>query len=299
VKKSNIFYFPAGVSSIFQICYEGNRELIYEGARGGGFRIKKGVYTYGEISEKDEVFINGIRENNAKTSFKVIELMKKMFGINEGIRLYHNIEIPIGSGFGSSAAGALGAAFAINDLFNLNVEKFKLAEIAHIAEILSLTGLGTVSGLFSFKGSVGLIIKEGAPGICEIKELNVDEDVIFVSINFKPIEKSSFIVSEEKKKIINEIASDLILKIQEEGTAEALLKYSRIFAERTKIADSFILNLTDYLIKLGFIGATQNMIGYGVHGLIKKEKYKMIEKELKRKFLDKIIISELQDKLFI
>ncbi len=295
MERSKVIYFPAGVSSIFKIEYYRNRDLIFEGAKGGGFRIKLGTYTYAEIGEKDEVIINGIKEN-AKTTYKVIDLMKKRYNIYENIRVVHRIEIPIGCGFGTSGSGALGAVFAIADLFKIKDDDYyKLASIAHEAEILALTGLGTVSGLVSFKGAAGLIIKEGAPGICEIKELEVKDDYLFVSVVFSPIPKDSIILSQEKKIIIDRIAEDLIRKIEEEGTAEALLKYSRIFAEKAGFLDNFLLSVIEKFIKLGFIGATQNMIGKAVHGLIHRDKFKEISEKFYELFGSyRIVISELQ-----
>jgi pantoate kinase len=292
--RSKVIYVPAGVSSIFKIEYYKNRDLIFEGAKGGGFRIKLGTYTYAEINEKDEVIINGKKEN-AKTTYKVIELIKQRYHINENIRIVHRIEVPIGCGFGTSGSGSLGAVFAIADLFKIKDDYYKLASIAHEAEILALTGLGTVSGLASFKGAAGLITKEGAPGICEIKELEVKDDYLFVSVVFAPIPKDSIILSEEKKVILDRVAENLLRKIEEEGTAEALLKYSRIFAEKSGFLDDFLRSVIEKFIKLGFVDAAQNMIGKAVHGLINKEKFE----EIKEKFYElfgsyDIVISELQ-----
>lgn len=279
MKRSKVVYFPSGVSSIFKICYEGNRDLIYEGAKGGGFKIKLGSYTYSKLSEKDEVIING-KKLNAKTTFKVIELMKKIYGIKEGIKVIHEIKAPIGYGFGTSGSGALGAVFSISDLFNIKEDFNKLAQIAHKAEILASTGLGTVSGLAHFKGNVGVIIKPGAPGICEIKELEIEENVLFISIIISPISKDSIIFSEKYKNKINSLAEELIQKILEERNAEGLLKYSRIFCEKAGFADKYLIDLMDKLIKLGFIGVTQNMIGRAVHGIINKNKFEKVKKEI-------------------
>jgi pantoate kinase len=291
-ERSRTVYVPAGLSSIFQICYEGNRDLELEGAKGGGFRLKLGTYTYAEISEVDEVFINGIKEEG-KTSLKVIELFKKKFQINENIRLVHKIEVPIGCGFGTSGSGALGAVFAIADLFDIKAPYCELANIAHEAEILSLTGLGTVAGLSSFKGSCGLIIEAGGPCICKTKELKVDRNDVLVSIVISNIDKATVLQSEEKKKIVNALAEDLMKDIDD---AYSLLDKARIFAIKAGFADNYLQYLMNFMLKIGFKGVAQNMIGKAVHGLIDKDHLEHVIKELSKNLNGKIVVSELQEK---
>lgn len=292
-RSSEWIYVPSGLSSIFQICYTGKREIIFEGAKGGGFRLKLGTRTKAIISDKNEVYING-EKVEAKTTFKVIEIFKKKFGIEENFKIIHEIEVPIGCGFGTSASGALGASFAIAELLGIKMNFCELANIAHEADILAVTGLGTVSGLASFKGSVGLIIKPGGPCVCETKQLEVDEEDILVALVFSSFEKSKVLLSEDMKKKINGLAEKLIPLIEREGNAYSLLNYSRIFAERTGLMDEELKKVCDFMLKKGFKGATQNMIGRAVHGLIDKRKMDFVE-ELKNKFDAKIIVSELQE----
>ena len=54
-------------------------------------------------------------------------------------------------------------------------------------------------------------------------------------------------------------------------TPENLLKQSRLFAEKTRIASENLLKLSDKAVELGAIGSTQNMIGNGIHALVRKE----------------------------
>jgi len=291
-KRSRTIYVPAGLSSIFQVCYEGNRDLELEGARGGGFRLKLGTYTYAELSKVDEVFINGFKEEG-KTSLKVIELFKKKFQIEESIRLFHKIEVPIGCGFRTSGSGALGAVFAIADLFDIRASYCELANIAHKAEILSLTGLGTVAGLSSFKGSCGLIIEAGGPCICKTQVLKVDRDDVLVSIVISNIDKATVLQSEEKKKLVNALAEDLMKDIDD---AYSLLDRASVFAIKAGFADAYLQKLMDFMLKIGFKGVAQNMIGKAVHGLVDKNHLERVVKELSRNLNYKIVVSELQEK---
>ena len=53
-----------------------------------------------------------------------------------------------------------------------------------------------------------------------------------------------------------------------------LLRHSRSFAERSGIASKDLLTLSDKAVKLGAIGATQNMIGNAIHCLVKRSQSK-------------------------
>ncbi len=291
-EKSDIIYVPAGLSSIFQVHYEG-KELEKEGARGGGFRLELGSYTFAEYGENDEVFINGVKEE-ARTTFKVIELMRKKFSIEGKFKIYHKIELPIGCGFGTSASGALGTVFAIKNLVGLKASYCELTGIAHEADILALTGLGTVAGLASFKGKSGLLDKPGSPCFSEAKELEVDEEDVLVSLVFSRMEKAPWISSERIIKAINPVAEELLEKIKDEGTAYSLLKYSLIFAEKCGFLDDELKKISEYMIKLGFKGVGQNMIGRALHGLISYKKIDEVPKELERRFGAQVIVSNLQ-----
>ncbi|HLI46278.1 MAG TPA: hypothetical protein VKU94_03710, partial [Geobacterales bacterium] len=257
-RKSRTFYVPGGLSSIFENCFEGKRSLEEEGARGGGFRLRLGTYTYAEYSDSDCVIINGNIEKNAKTTLKVIELFRQRYDIQDRFKIYHKIELPMGCGFGTSGSGALGAVFALADLCGINDSYCNLTNIAHDAEILALTGLGTVSGLGSFRGACGLIIEPGSPCNCKIKELEVDENDVLISLVFSPINKAEILISGKKRAGMNRLARELMSKIED---AYSLLKYSRIFAEKAGFADYHLRQIMRHFLRLGFKEVAQNMIG--------------------------------------
>ena len=87
----------------------------------------------------------------------------------------HKIEVPIGTGFGTSAGGALTAGLALKEALDLPLTHNQIGKIAHIAEIECQTGLGTVSSLTSTGGCV-LVVEPGAPGICQIDRIPITPD---------------------------------------------------------------------------------------------------------------------------
>ena len=94
--------------------------------------------------------------------------------------LNHQIEVPIGTGFGTSAGGALTAGLALKEALDLPLTYNQIGKIAHIAEIQCQTGLGTVSSLTSTGGCV-LVVEPGAPGICQIDRIPITPDYVVVA----------------------------------------------------------------------------------------------------------------------
>jgi len=288
-KNSLVVHVPSGVSSFFEICdteTDGSRitENQRIGSRGGGFIIRKGSMTAASrISSKyDLVTINGKIRDDARTTLKVVELMRREFDIG-CVRISHKIEPPIGAGFGTSGSGAIGTAMAISDLFELHLTLSEAAHFAHSSEIECLTGLGTVISLVSGSGAIGLVTEPGEYGIGKVDAIIADYDhYLLVCASFGPIEKSSVLTSESRRSQVNEFGAEAMRIIRKERTVESLLSNSRIFAERTGLASKTILKLVDAAVGLGAIGATQNMIGNGIHCLIDRSKRAQFMKQFVR-----------------
>jgi pantoate kinase len=280
-KASKRIYVPCAVSSFFEIHdteADGTRiaNELRIGARGGGFIIKKGNTTQAFISKlaSDVVFINGRPSPNARTSLKVLELMRNDHDIPP-VRITHQILPPIGSGFGTSGAGAIGTTIAVSDLLGLNLTLSQASDYAHRAEIQSVTGLGTVISLISGSGAIGLVTEPGSFSVGRVDSLLKDySEYSLICASFRPIEKSTVLLDEEKRVKVNEFGREVLNQVLRERTPESLLHGSRIFAEKTGIAPTDLLKLADDAKKFGAAGATQNMIGNAIHCLVSKSRRK-------------------------
>ncbi|GBF36046.1 homoserine kinase [Methanofervidicoccus abyssi] len=71
------------------------------------------------------------------TAGVVVREIIKDFNIKEGVKIEIEKGIRPGSGLGSSAASSAGAAFAMNELFNLNLSKLELVKYASLGESIS------------------------------------------------------------------------------------------------------------------------------------------------------------------
>lgn len=299
IRYSRSVFVPSAVSSFFEVCdedQEGNKIIdpLKVGARGGGFKILKGVTTQAVIgqSSQDEVYINGHLTPGAKTSLEAIRLARETYNFKGCVHVEHKVEVPIGCGFGTSAAGALGTILAIQDALGIS-DRASAADLAHIAEVKSLTGLGTVIAAASSGGSMGLVTEPGAPSLGAVKLFDFDtSQYMFISIVFGAVNKATVLASEKHKKTVNKWGRKVLEAILDNPTPVNLLKQSLLFAEKTRLATKDLIELAHHIERSGAEGAAQNMIGRAVHSMVKVNKVTNIVRDLRRLFpFAKIIVS--------
>nr|MDO8111434.1 hypothetical protein [Candidatus Sigynarchaeota archaeon] len=142
-------------------------DLLTIGSRGGGPCLSECGVTSIEINEREKpgsmkVFINGDDcSSSAKTTLSVIKWMAKDLVSTTAITIRHEFPVLMGAGYGSSGAGALGTAIALNVLFDLGLSLNDCGKYAHCAEVENKTGLGTIGG--QVRGGCTISIVPGFP----------------------------------------------------------------------------------------------------------------------------------------
>lgn len=239
------------------------------GSRGGGFGFQKGVTTEVTTSEAEEnsikIFINGREAPEAETTRTVVKMLLDRVQDKYEVTVRHAVEVPIGAGFGSSAAGALTTALALSRALDLNLTYNQIGRIAHIAEVKCKTGLGTVGPLMI--GGCVITLEPGAPGIAKIDRIPISTDYIIIAGVFGPIPTREILSSNERKLAVNRWGKKTLEEILAEPSLENFLKCCRKFAEKSGFMTRKTKRLMDLAIKAGAIGAAQNMVGEAVHAL--------------------------------
>ena len=272
-------FSPAGISSFFEICDRTpDGKLIADpervGARGGGFSPDKGVTTEVIVTEAEEnyvqVVINGENCPEAATTKSVVEMLTSNVSENYAITVIHQVNVPVGAGFGSSAAGALGAALALSKALGLNLTYNQLGRIAHVAEVKCKTGLGTVGPLLF--GGCGLTLEPGAPGIARLDRIPVSSDHRLVVGTFRPYPTKELLSSQESREIINEWGRKTLKRILADPSLETFMGACKDFAVGTGFVTDRVQKLMKLAEKAGAVGAAQNMLGEAVHAVVTVEK---------------------------
>jgi pantoate kinase len=294
-------FSPGGISSFFQICdttADGKPIIQSEriGATGGGFVIQKGVRTHVEVSDSENttirVFINGKLAPEAETTRTVAETLLNKTKTTHKVAIKHEIEIPIGAGFGTSAGGAIGTALALSKAIGLKFTYNELGRIAHAAEIKCKTGLGTVGPIML--GGCILTVEAGGPGMGVVDRIPITEDYMIVAGTIGPTATKQVLSSPEKRRQVNQWGKRTLDQILEEPSLENFLQRSLEFAEKT----GFMTNQTKKLVRLaqraGAIGVAQNMVGEAVHAVAREEDAERIVEAFKEELpKEKVLESKI------
>ena len=270
-------FSPSHITGFFKIVDEESEPLL-KGSMGAGISLSKGVKTHMKIKESFspelEVIVNDkILISTQLTRYMIDKLL-------QGDRKYsilvnHEIEVPIGSGFGSSGACILSLALAINEALGIGLSKIKVAQFAHLAEIEYKTGLGTV--IAETYGGFEVRIKAGAPGIGKIEQIPVGNDYSVVCLNLSPISTKKVLNDRNLCKCINESSKGLINSLMEKRSPENFMKLSRKFADSINIFTNGIKNVLNEVDLYGFT-CSMAMIGESIFSFTKTAEAKELAK---------------------
>lgn len=269
-------FSPGHITGLFQICDQ-PKDLLLKGSRGAGVSITNGVTTKVSIKpsskSSSKIKINEMSTKSAEVSKQVINAFLSRVGEDYEILVDHEVRVPIGSGFGSSGAGALSLALALNEALNLGLPCIETAQIAHIAEVKCKTGLGTV--IAENFGGVEIRVEPGAPGIGKIKSIPVNDDYVVTCLNFGKLSTKKNLSDEKIRHRINESGKKLIDKLIATSNISNFMVFSRIFAEDIGLIS---LRMRKVLEETDSIGVTCSMAAFGetIFSIVKRNETKEI-----------------------
>jgi len=294
-------FAPGAISSFFEIHDTEDdhpiTDLLKVGAVGGGFGLQKGTTTTVKVEETDEnsvnVTING-EAADAKVTKHVTQALLQKAPKKYAVTVEHQIDVPIGMGFGTSAGGALTTGLALKEALSLPLTYNQVGQAAHIAEIQCQTGLGTVSSL-NFGGGLILVTEAGAPGICQTDRIPISSDYVVVAGFYRSlIPKKSVLSSPEKKAEINRYGKKTLEAILAEPSLENFLEQCWAFSQKAGFATESITTLVEAAKKAGAVGAAQNMIGAAVHAVVHEENAVSVAEAFKKTLpQNQVIISKI------
>lgn len=229
-KAATVAFAPAHITGFFEIC-DSPKGPLKKGSRGAGISLSKGVFTKVRLTPGGRdvsITING-KPSRAPVSRAVLRhFALKGFHRTGRLEIDHLVQVPTGSGFGTSGAGALSLALAMNSLLGGKLTKAEAAQIAHLAELECRTGLGTVSG--EFVGGFEVRTKAGAPGVGKVVKLPMSRNLEVLCLRFGPVSKPTALSDPRFRRAVNK---------QGRWMVKALLKNPARFMELSrKFAES-------------------------------------------------------------
>jgi pantoate kinase len=183
------------------------------------------------------------------------------------IRLEQEVQTPIGSGFGASAASSVSAVYAAAGVLGIHRPKKELALFAHDAEIIEQTGLGTVSVVYGAVGA-GAITRPGSPGNARFITVKAPSDIRIVTAHVAPYDKKDALSSTKLSRRINVLGEGALRAFLADPSIETLAAGGESFSRNLGLENSEMKKLIQVAKRAGAKYASQNMIGYAIHSLV-------------------------------
>lgn len=246
---SNSVFVPGHITGFFTI--ENHEISLKNGSCGAGFLLTKGVRTTVEYA--DELIID-VNQGDSTVIDEVLSIME----IEPNFKITQDIQLPIGAGFGTSAASALSLTLSLNQLLDLGYSQELCGQIAHMAEINLGGGLGDVIA----QTGHGLVLRcdSGAPGVGEIKSF--EHDIYIAWKTFGEIDTSSIIQDPHHREVISDAGLKYLEFFEEKSSIVNFLDFSYRFACQTNLMSSEVRELVDYLnSKDDILGSSMAMLG--------------------------------------
>ena len=242
---------PGHISGYFRRC--AGPDGAATGSVGGGIVIAEGVTVEAARSEAPSVRVlvcsGGAPVSVGRTSPPLEYLMDRL---DAPAALTTRCTLPIGAGFGLSAAALLASGAALSALHGLDLSRSEVAAAAHEAEVRFRTGLGDVAAA---QGG-GVVVRRG-PGIAA-EVLRFSSDVPIAAVSFGPIPTPAVLDSADAMARVRAAYPSA-----EPRGLEELVRVSRTFAERSGLVTSGVRAALAACDKAG-VPASMTMLGDGV-----------------------------------
>lgn len=145
------------------------------------------------------------------------------------VRLSH--ELPVGQGFGMSAAGALATALAVSKA--LGSLRAPAIEVAHLADLFGGGGLGGVSAILG--GGLEVRTTPGLPPAGRIRRSRFPHPV-FVAVAGKPLPSPRLLHNPRFLQHVESAAADGLASLDRRSNARDFLAASEQFTDRLALA---------------------------------------------------------------
>jgi pantoate kinase len=252
-------FCPGHISGYFRRI-EGD-SVAATGSIGAGVVISEGVTATVAPADSPSVSVNRMDErgNLIHHSLRSPPLEYVLGKLSVTVAVETECHLPIGAGFGLSAAALLATLTAVSESHTLDLSPHDIAALAHEAEVIHRTGLGDVAAC---QGG-GRVVRNG-PGIDGGITRMFDLPEPLYAVSFGPISTPSVLGSPEQ---MERVAAAFPPGLPKD--AGDFFRISRLFAEKsgllTKDAGAVISTCAD-----NNIPASMTMLGNGVFAYGKK-----------------------------
>lgn len=229
-------FCPGHITAFFEICDQ-TEDPLKKGSRGAGICISLGARSTVSIEESAWQQVNVRIDGKESIGTVTRDAINYLIGDrNLTIEVDTALDLPMEQGFAMSAAGALSASFAL--CTELDIDRHKAFEAAHIAEIKNKTGLGDVAGIYA--GGMEVRLEPGLPPQGVVEHIDAKSDLILTVIG-KPIKTPDILTDQEKRQTISAAGRKCVDEFVESRTLEHLFALGMEFVEYTGLTSKEML----------------------------------------------------------
>jgi len=257
-------FAPGHISGFFEPIYH-KGDVAKTGSRGAGLCVSFGaiseVTAKGSTNQNIEIYVNGKRANAPVTQLALKYLLRAN-PIHLVVKT--KLELPMGQGFGMSAASALSATYALASI--TDISQIEAIKASHRAEIQLKTGLGDV--ISSSFGGIEIRKEAGLPPWGIIEHIPGLYELVLCVVG-KKLDTKKILSDPNKAKDIVNYGKYCTKKLLEKPSIENFFTLSQIFAMKTNLADKRVTDAIKVANQFGM--ASMCMLGNSVFAIGKTD----------------------------
>jgi len=246
-------FCPGHISGYFKRVH--GPTIAKTGSIGAGIVISQGVTATVQKSDEISILVNHITSSGkietVASESPVLSSVIRELDITASV--VTECTLPIGAGFGLSAAALLATLTAINRLNELQMTEHQIAQIAHNAEVTHRTGLGDVAAC----QDGGWVVRNG-PGVDAAIERQFDQEIPIFAVSFGPIHTPTVLGSQTQMDRVS-----AAFPVKSPKTLPELFRLSRQFAKDSGLITREVEEVLERCAEQG-IPASMTMLGNGV-----------------------------------
>jgi len=220
-------FAPAHVSGLFAV-HDEAADALAKGSRGAGWSLERGAVA--RVARAPATSHGRLRVEGTEADLPVTRRALDRLAPAVPLDVDLTLQLPVGQGFGMSAAGTLAACLAA--AAELGLETDDALAAAHAAEVASGTGLGDAVGSWTGAGEVRT--RPGVPPRGHVLRVEPPDDATFLlAVAGEPIPTPKVIRDPTwaaRTRQLGDAAVDRIVAARQDGAWQAILQESARFS---------------------------------------------------------------------
>ncbi len=231
-------YCPGHITCFFHPVRSG--DVMSSGSRGVGIKTSKGAFV--DVEERSDGKVVAVMDGSEQDC-RVTKLVAERLAPGVGLDITIENGLPVGQGFGMSAAGAIAVGMCLCQMYDIDEKEAFIA--AHVSEIEGGGGRGDVSGIMC-EGAVPIRCSAGLPPWGKVIDSHLRVD-LKVAVLGDPLNTGEILGNGEISKKISEIGPGCVDDFCSDMTEDNLFRLSRKFSKGTGLETCRISDVLDRL----------------------------------------------------